>query len=78
MHWTDWGFLGMHAFWWIFWIAIVVALFSLATPVPKGRARASGTPLDVLQRRFARGEIDAAEYEERRALLTDDPPRRAG
>ena len=29
------------------------------------------SPLDVLKRRFARGEIDRAEYEERRKLLAD-------
>ena len=29
------------------------------------------TPLDILKHRFARGEIDRAEYEERRQLLSD-------
>ncbi len=29
------------------------------------------TPLDTLKHRFARGEIDRAEYEERRKLLSD-------
>lgn len=28
-------------------------------------------PLDTLKHRFARGEIDRAEYEERRRLLSD-------
>lgn len=28
------------------------------------------TPLDTLKRRFARGEIDRAEYEDRRKLLS--------
>jgi putative membrane protein len=30
-----------------------------------------GTPLDTLKHRFARGEIDRAEYEERKRLLSD-------
>lgn len=72
MHWGDYGFFGMHLFWWIFWILAIVVLFSFATPVPKGRGKASETPLEILQRRFARGEIDAAEYEERKARLTRD------
>ena len=29
------------------------------------------TPLDTLNRRFARGEIDRAEYDERRELLSN-------
>jgi putative membrane protein len=29
------------------------------------------TPLDTLKHRFARGEINRAEYEERRQLLSD-------
>jgi putative membrane protein len=33
-------------------------------PAPPGR-----TPLDILKERFARGEIDKDEYEERRRVL---------
>ncbi len=33
-------------------------------PAPPGR-----TPLDILKERFARGEIEEAEYEERRRVL---------
>lgn len=74
MHWGEWGFFGMHMFWWIFWIVAVVLLFSLAPPVPKGRVKASETPLEILQRRYARGEIDTTQYEERKARLTRDQP----
>ena len=33
--------------------------------------RRRDTPLDTLKHRFARGEIDRAEYEDRRRLLSD-------
>ena len=33
--------------------------------------QARDTPLDTLKHRFARGEIDRAEYEDRRKLLSD-------
>ena len=54
MH-ASWWFLGMHLFWWIFWVSIILAFFSLLTPVPKARARSSA--LEILQRRYAAGEI---------------------
>jgi putative membrane protein len=37
-----------------------------SSPPPQGRA-----PLDILKERFARGEIDQAEYESRRRVLGD-------
>jgi putative membrane protein len=64
-------------FWWIFWLLAIVLLFSLATPVPKSRARPSETALEILQRRYARGEIDTTEYEERKARLASDQAPRA-
>lgn len=70
MHDGSWGFWGMHLFWWLFWIVLLFAVLSLASPVPRRRARE--TPLEILQRRFAGGEISTAEYEERKALLVND------
>jgi putative membrane protein len=60
----------------ILFVATVVVLVAFAlrwltghgtagyAPAPPGR-----TPLDILKERFARGEIDKAEYEERRRVL---------
>jgi len=67
MHYGEWGFWGMHVFWWLFWIAVVVVLFLPLTPVSRGRRRE--TPLEVLQRRYAAGEISTEEYEERKTKL---------
>lgn len=74
----DWGFgmlLGP-----IFWVLLLVAVFAavillvrwiggpgpghLHHQMPSHRA-----PLDILKERFARGEIDKEEYEERRRVL---------
>jgi len=67
MHYGEWGFWGMHVFWWLFWIAVIVALFAAFTPVSRRRRRE--TPLELLKRRYAAGEISTEEYEERKAKL---------
>lgn len=67
MHTHYWG---MHLLWWIFWIGMIVLLFSIATPVPKHRVREK--PMQILQRRYAAGEIGSEEYEERREKLLRD------
>lgn len=55
-------------------IAAVVALVlvfarSLGGPWRGSPPPVSRTPLDILKERFARGEIDKTEYEERRRVL---------
>ncbi len=65
-----WGFLGMHLFWWLFWVSLVVMLFTPITPVSISRRRE--TALEVLQRRYASGDFTTAEYEERKAKLERD------
>jgi len=34
-------------------------------------AKAASSSLEILQQRFARGEIDTAEFEEKRCLITN-------
>jgi len=36
---TNWQFFGMHFFWWMFWVLLIVSFFSLALPVPESRMR---------------------------------------
>lgn len=69
MHYNDWGFWGMHVFWWLFWIAVMVVLFTSLSPTSR---RQSERPLEILQRRYATGEITTQEYEERKAALERD------
>jgi putative membrane protein len=75
MFYDGWGFLGMHVFWWVFWIVVLVLIFSLLTPVWRNEPRRRReTPLELLQRRYAAGEISTQEYEERKATLERDAP----
>jgi putative membrane protein len=60
----------MNVWWWLFWVVILVVFFSVLTPVPRRRARK--TPLEILQARYAAGELTTQEYEERKAHLGHD------
>ena len=65
------GFGG--GFMWLFWILlIVVVVWALkATAFSNGKAeRKDKSPLEILQERFARGEIDEEEFERKRKLLS--------
>ena len=65
--------VGMHAFWWIFWIvAIAAILYGGWSRSDRRRGRQHETPNDVLRRRLATGEITPEEYEQRKALLDRD------
>lgn len=67
---TGLGFFGMHLIWWFFWIMMIGLLFSPITPVSVSRRRES--PLEVLQRRYASGEVSTEEYEERKTRIERD------
>ena len=67
--------MGMHYFWWMFWILLIVILVAvlLRRQSGAGSGPARQTPLDILERRYAAGEISTEEFEERRAMLTRSP-----
>ena len=71
MMYGDYGFLGMQMLWWFFWILIMFLLFGWFEPVPKKRLRRD-SPLDILQKRFAAGEITNEEYHEKKSILEAD------
>ena len=60
-------------FMWIFWILIIVALFFLFQSIIGNSSgqmkKESKSPLEILKKRYARGEIDEDEYERRRDEL---------
>lgn len=69
---------GMHWLWWIGWILLVGGLVWAITRSqqrqsgPPSSAEPRETPLEVLQRRYAEGEISTEEYEERKGRLERD------
>ena len=61
-----------------FWALVIFAVVAIFRGVGKGSGPAEGTshrdPLEILQERFARGEIDVEEYEARAQVLRDARP----
>ncbi|MGA7794667.1 MAG: SHOCT domain-containing protein [Candidatus Acidiferrales bacterium] len=63
---------GMHWYWWFFWVLLWAVFFSFMMPVRRTVYRQMQSPLQLLQRRYAAGEITSEEYEERRTKLMRD------
>lgn len=59
-------------FMWLFWIACLVALFFLVKWIvqqkPEGQ-RLQESALEILKKRYARGEIDREEFERKKKDL---------
>ena len=63
-----WGWTMMAGFWLLLALLIVWAVRSATTAKAQGQSR-GGNAFQILEERLARGEIDADEYKERRAIL---------
>lgn len=68
----EYGLFGggwMMIVWWILIIAVIVIGIRFLMNATNGRSDQSDTPLDVLKKRYARGEIDKEEFEKRKKEL---------
>ncbi len=54
----------------LFWVGVVLLIAWAVRGTSTNRPDGSHSALDILEERFARGEIDAAEFAERRRELT--------
>ncbi len=55
-----------------FWLTIIagVVYFVVRTVSPRaGETKVNETPLDILKRRYAKGEIDSEEFEQRKRAI---------
>lgn len=67
-HFDGHHFWGMHWIWWGLWLIFLIWIFVTPWNVP-GQQTKQETPLDILKKRYAAGEIDSEEYEERKKTL---------
>ncbi|WP_338358460.1 SHOCT domain-containing protein [Yeosuana marina] len=71
MHFYDGHFGGMHLIWWIIWIVFIVWIFFVPADIPYQKSKKE-SPLDILKKRFAKGEISKEEFEESKKILNSD------
>jgi putative membrane protein len=65
---NGYNFLGMHYIWWIIWMIFLFWIFFIPYSIP-GTRRKKDSPLDILKKRFASGEITKEQYEEHKKIL---------
>ena len=68
MYYDGYHFMGMHLIWWFIWVSFIFWVFATPYYIP-GQLKKKGTALDILQKRFAAGQISIEEYEERKKVL---------
>jgi putative membrane protein len=69
--WMDWNAMGF--FGWtmmiLFWTAVLVVIIWAIRSLGAKQSPTPPTPLEILEQRFAAGEIDREDFEERKKLL---------
>ena len=68
MFYNGYHFFGMHLIWWFFWIILMFWIF--ATPYGTRYIQyRRDSPLDILKRQLASGQLTSEEYKEKKQLL---------
>jgi putative membrane protein len=70
MYYTNY-YWGMNFIWWIVWVILLFWIFALPYNIP-GQRNKRESPLDILHKRFASGQITNEEYQEKRKILNAD------
>ncbi len=61
-------FWGMHIIWWVIWLSLIFWIFAVPYNIP-GQRKKELSPLDILQKRLALGEITTEEFREKLQAL---------
>ena len=64
----NYQFGGMHLIWWFVWCILIFWIFATPYKIP-GQRTQKESPLDILKKRFALGEISKEDYLEKKKLL---------
>lgn len=67
MHNYNGNYFGMHFLWWIFWIVLIIVIYYLINRNTQNTSEK--TTLEILKKRFAKGEITKEEFEKSKKTL---------
>lgn len=68
MEYNSHEYFGMHFFWWIVWVLFLLWIFAIPYNIP-GQRMKRDSPLHILKKRFALGEITETEFNDMKKLL---------
>jgi putative membrane protein len=73
MFYNHYYFWGMHPIWWLLWFILLFWIFVLPYDIPgQRRSRKQESPMDILKKRLASGEITKEEYEEYKRIIESE------
>jgi putative membrane protein len=61
-------YLGMSAIWWVIWLILLFWIFAVPYDIPGQRSR-KDSPLEILKKRFANGQMTKEEFEAQKDIL---------
>ncbi|MDP9955501.1 SHOCT domain-containing protein [Epilithonimonas hungarica] len=64
----NYHFWGMDLVWWVIWCIVIFWIFATPYDIP-GQRKKKDSPLDLLKKRYASGEIKTEEYQEKKKIL---------
>jgi len=59
---------GMNLVWWFIWVILLFWIFATPYNIP-GQRMKKDTPLDILKKRYAAGQINTEEYKEMKRVI---------
>ncbi len=65
------NFWGMDFLWWFVWVILLFWIFAVPYDIP-GQRNKKDSPLNILQKRFASGQINTDEYQAKKKILEND------
>lgn len=68
MYHEDYNFWGMHLVWWFVWLVLLFWIFATPYNIPGQKAK-KDSPLDILKKRLAMGEISNKEFLEKKEIM---------